>query len=137
MGEEFKAFQTRQYELPVLKGCLLWGDRVIVPHKLRKQVLETLHMGHPSIVRMKALARSYMWWPNMDEDITQWVATCTPCQESRPAPPRASIREWESPKGPWSRIHIDFAGPVQGQTFLIIVDAYSKWLEVILFFFLY
>lgn len=34
------------------------------------------------------------------------------------------------PKGPWSRIHIDFAGPPGGQTFLIVVDAYSKWLEV-------
>lgn len=28
--------------------------------------------------------------------------------------------------------NIDFAGPVQSQTFFIIVDAYSKWLEIIL-----
>lgn len=33
---------------------------------------------------------------------------------------------------PRARIHIDFAGLFHGQTFLIIVDAYSKWLEIIL-----
>ena len=29
------------------------------------------------------------------------------------------------------RIHVDFAGPFQGATFMVVVDAHSKWLEVI------
>lgn len=33
-------------------------------------------------------------------------------------------------KCPWQRIHIDYAGPVAGMMLLIIVDAYSKWIEV-------
>ena len=37
-------------------------------------------------------------------------------------------RVW--PSRPWSRIHIDFAGPLNGKTYLVIVDAYSKWPEV-------
>lgn len=94
----------------------------MIPEKLRKQVLQTLYMGHPGIVRMKALAKSYVWWPGIDKDIEEWVATCQPCQEFRPAPPRAPTQEWETPKSPWSRIHIDFAGPTQGKMFLIVVD---------------
>ncbi|XP_058024044.1 uncharacterized protein K02A2.6-like, partial [Ahaetulla prasina] len=109
-----------------------WGDRVVIPEKLRKKVLELLHVGHPGIVRMKSLARSYVWWPQMDKEISDEIGRCQPCQESRPLPPTAPIREWEKPQGPWSRIHIDFAGPFHGQTFLIAVDAYSKWLEIIL-----
>ncbi len=31
----------------------------------------------------------------------------------------------------WKRIHIDFAGPFLGKMFLIIVDAHSKWPEVV------
>ncbi|CAH8598040.1 unnamed protein product [Schistosoma haematobium] len=35
-----------------------------------------------------------------------------------------------SPEEPWSRIHVDFAGPFQGTYFLVCVDAYSKWPEI-------
>ncbi|XP_026523461.1 uncharacterized protein K02A2.6-like, partial [Notechis scutatus] len=88
------------------------------------------HEGHPGIVRMKSLARSYAWWPGIDKRIEAWVATCQRCQDVSNAPPKASPTEWETPRGPWSRIHIDFAGPTKGHTFLITVDAYSNWLEI-------
>ncbi|CAI5771628.1 XP_028584004.1uncharacterized protein K02A2.6-like [Podarcis lilfordi] len=81
---------------------------------------------------MKALARCYIWWPNVDDAITAWVSACQACQESRPAPPAAKGHTWETPKTPWSRVHIDLAGPFRGQTFMVLVDAYSKWLEVAL-----
>lgn len=80
---------------------------------------------------MKALARSYVWWPGMDAAIEEWVRRCSPCQETRPEMPRAPVHPWETTRAPWCRLHIDFAGPFQGKTFLIIVDSYSKWLEVI------
>ncbi|XP_054828347.1 uncharacterized protein K02A2.6-like [Eublepharis macularius] len=131
LAEEFQPFLIRQHELSVHKGCLLWGNRVVIPSKLRQQVLEALHNGHPGIVHMKAMARSYVWWPGMDRAIEEWVRTCQPCQETCPAPAQAPVHPWESARAPWSRLHIDFAGPFQGQTFLIVVDSYSKWLEVV------
>uniref|UniRef100_UPI0025418102 uncharacterized protein K02A2.6-like n=1 Tax=Euleptes europaea TaxID=460621 RepID=UPI0025418102 len=63
--------------------------------------------------------------------VEEWVSHCQPCQESRPEMPRAPTQRWESTHTPWSRIHIGFAGLLQGKTFLIIVDSYSKWLEVV------
>ncbi|XP_015273420.1 PREDICTED: uncharacterized protein K02A2.6-like, partial [Gekko japonicus] len=66
----------------------------------------------------------------MDADIEEWVRGCTPCQQARPEPPTAFPQKWESAGKPWSRLHIDLAGPVQGQMFLIVVDSFSKWLEV-------
>ncbi|XP_026532364.1 uncharacterized protein K02A2.6-like, partial [Notechis scutatus] len=117
-------------ELFSQKGCVLWGDRVIIPEKLQHSILKLLHDGHPGIMRMKALARSYTWWPGIDKQIEAWVATCNKCQEIRAAPPKAPPTEWDAPRGPWSRIHIDFAGPTKEHTFLITVDAYSNWLEV-------
>ncbi|XP_058038754.1 uncharacterized protein K02A2.6-like [Ahaetulla prasina] len=131
-GERFKEFEKKRGELSAQGGCLLWGDRVVIPEKLRAKVLDLLHEGHPGIVRMKGLARSYVWWPLMDSEIAEKVGKCLACQESRPLPPTAPVREWEKPQGPWSRIHIDFAGPFHGQTFLVVVDAFSKWLEIIL-----
>ncbi|XP_015272338.1 PREDICTED: uncharacterized protein K02A2.6-like [Gekko japonicus] len=118
-------------DFSVHRGCLLWGNRVVVPPKLRNQVLEALHECHPGIVRMKGLARGYFWWPKIDSDIESWVQRCHECQLSRPDPPQAPVQQWEKSHQPWLRVHINFAGPFQGQIFLIIVDAYSKWLEVV------
>ncbi|XP_026570688.1 uncharacterized protein K02A2.6-like, partial [Pseudonaja textilis] len=113
-----------------LQGCLLWGTRVVIPTSLRTRVLEALHEGHPGIVRMEALACSYVWWPGLDEDVVRWVSSCNICQESRPAPPIATPTKWESANAPWSRIHIDLAGPLHGKMFLVVVDSYSKWIDV-------
>ena len=79
---------------------------------------------------MKNLARSYLWWPGLDGDIEEKVKSCQVCQLQRVAPAAAPLHPWEWPEKPWSRIHIDHAGPFMGQLFLIVIDAYSKWIEV-------
>ncbi len=46
------------------------------------------------------------------------------------SPRKTKLYSWPIPESPWSRLHIDFAGPINGQHYLILVDAYSKWPEV-------
>ena len=126
---EFKPYQSRLKELSTLDGCVLWGARVVVPPQGRAAVLDELHETLPGCTRMKALARSYIWWPKMDRDIEDLVKNCRVCQESRASPPTAPLHPWQWPSQPWSRLHLDFAGPYMGHMYLIIVDAHSKWLK--------
>ena len=118
-------------ELSVEQGCLLRGNRVVIPSQGRKEVMELLHEGHQGGTRMKALARSFVWWPGLDGDLESVVKDCDKCQSTRHSPPQAPLHPWEFPAAPWERLHADFAGPFLGQMFLIVVDAYSKWLEVV------
>ena len=39
---------------------------------------------------------------------------------------------WEWALGPWQRIHIDYAGPFRGKMFLVVVDAHSQWVEIVI-----
>jgi transposase InsO family protein len=73
----------------------------------------------------------HVWWPNLDIDIESKVRTCTACQHMQSSPPTTSANPWIWPSKPWQRIHIDFAGPFLGEMFLIVVDTYSKWMEVV------
>ena len=58
------------------------------------------------------------------------VNSCHDCQQQRSAPASAKFHPWEFPNRPWSHIHVDFVGPFLGYMFLVIVYAYSKWIEV-------
>ena len=71
----------RHYEMSIEQDCLLWGIRVVIPTRYQKDMLEELHVAHPGIVRMKELARSYFWWPNVDLEIKQTVRNCSSCQQ--------------------------------------------------------
>ena len=99
---------------------------MILP-KLRKSVLQELHTPHLGMVKVKALARSYVWWPGIDKQIEEMTKSCSGCMSNKKNPPEAPIHPWEYPNKVWSRIHIDFAGPFLGSMFFIIVDAFSKW----------
>ena len=129
LGDDLKPYQSRSSELSVLDGCILWGSRVIVPPQGRQAVLNELHQSHPGTSRMKALARSYIWWPQMDLEIEKCVKSSSVCQQSRNSPPPAPLHPWQWPSEPWSRLHLDFAGPYMGHMFLVIQDAHSKWLD--------
>ena len=50
-------FSSSKLELTVEQGCILWGNRVIIPKELREAVMQELHDTHPGMTCMKRLAR--------------------------------------------------------------------------------
>lgn len=68
-----------------------------------------------------------LWWPGLEGEIEALVKSCQPCHEAKQAPPKSPLHPWSWPCKPWERVHLDFAGPFMGKTFLL---AHSKWGEV-------
>ncbi|XP_064485943.1 uncharacterized protein K02A2.6-like [Ornithodoros turicata] len=80
---------------------------------------------------MKAVARSHVWWPGLDRDVVEAVRGCQICQEQQHMPKRTEMTSWPFPEKPWSRLHVDFGRPFKGRFFFVVVDAFSKWVEVL------
>ena len=127
---KIKPYFAKKDELSLYDGCILWGTRIVIPAPDRDAVLMELHEGHPGMARMKALARMYVWWPGLNDDIEKTVRQCTECQLNQPTP-AAPLQLWQWPTRPWKRLHLDYAGPVKGKMYLIIIDAHSKWIEAV------
>ena len=81
-------YQRHKKELSVHDGCVMWGCRVIVPPPGHDKIIQELHEGHQGITRIKALARSFVWW-QMDRDIENLVGRCDDCQNTRHLSPVA------------------------------------------------
>ena len=129
--EDIRPYFERRTELSTEQGCVLWGSRIIVPEKLREEVLEFLHLAHQGVVAVKALARSYVWWPRINDNIEKMTKKCGAWQDSQNLPSKSKPHPWKPATKPWERIHVDVCGPVHGVMWLVIVDAYTKWIEVI------
>ena len=78
---ELRPFFNRRIEITVEEECVLWGTRVIVPVDLQPKIMSLLHETHAGMVKMKAPARSYVWWPNLDKDIEHHTKTVRAAEE--------------------------------------------------------
>ncbi|XP_048484533.1 uncharacterized protein K02A2.6-like [Plutella xylostella] len=121
---------NRRNELYEELGCVMWGHRLVVPEKCREKVLNMIHEPHMGVVKSKAIARSYVWWAGVDEAVERVCRACAVCAAQADAPPRVPHSPWPWPARPWTRLHLDFMGPIFGKTYLIVVDSTSKWIEV-------
>lgn len=76
---------------------------------------------------MKSLARAHVGWPNIDQQIEQWVHNCDACQGLPNQPLITSLHPWTWPDSPWKQIHINFVGPFMSCPFMVVMDAHYKW----------
>ena len=86
-------------------------------------------MGHNGIVAMKVEARTRVWWPGINQDIEEVTKGCPECSGNFKSKP-GQYMSWPFPRKAWSRLAIDYCGPIDGKMFLIIVDAYTKFIDV-------
>lgn len=129
-SDEEKPYFSRKEGLHIEHGCLIWGYRIVVPKSLRSLVLKEIHSGHPGIVKMKQIARNYVWWDGLDGDLERVTRECAACVSQWPQPAPAPLHSWPWPTTPWDRLNLDFLGPLGGSYYLVVIDAHSKWIEV-------
>ena len=65
---------------PYHRRLCVVGLRVIISERHQSALLQQLHEDHVGIVRTKAIARNYFWFPGIDESIEHMIGACPTCQ---------------------------------------------------------
>lgn len=107
-------FSVDQNEFTLQGNCIFKCHRAVIPKVLRNKILQELHMAHFGIVKMKALARSYCWWPGITKDIENVCKNCVNYNKIKHNPAIVQVHAWEIP---FERVHVDYAGPFMGHYF--------------------
>ena len=118
-------------ELSVNQGILLRGERLLIPTKLRPDVLEAAHEGCPGGDSMLRQLRMDVWWPGMDKDVKAFTSTCWACAAATPTTSTPPMAIRSTPESVWSEVQADFKGPVGGRYYFhVVIDQLSRWPEV-------
>lgn len=76
LPDDLKQYHRKIVELSVDENCLFWRLRTVIPSNMRPLILRELHASYLGIVKVRMIARSYVWWPEIDNDIEFTVNSC-------------------------------------------------------------
>lgn len=124
-----KNYFSKKHELNVEADCLIFRDRVIIPDALKEFALQLLHANHRGSHKMKLLSRQFLYWEGIGKDIENYSSACKSCQLKGIDRTPKIYGNWPKTTIPFERIHIDFFQKFN-RTFLILIDAYSRWIEI-------
>ena len=112
---------------------------VVLPEKMRKEVVQELHggksSGHLGMKKTTGKVRMRFYWVGMDADIRSVVRKCDVCARRKtPLKKRKAPLQQESVGAPMERVALDVVGPLpeteRGNKYILVVgDYFSKWME--------
>ena len=71
----------------------VYDARVVVPPNLRDSIKFELHVDHSGTSRMKELARSYLWWLNLNKNLETLVNSCSLYLKNGHMPIKADLHQ--------------------------------------------
>ncbi|CAL8111754.1 unnamed protein product [Orchesella dallaii] len=114
--------------------------RIWLSNVLAKHIISYFHSttlgGHLGMSKTYKKISERFWWKNMKKDVYNFLVSCETCQKTKvshtaPSGLGSSLKV----STPWDTVAIDLMGPYvkganQNQYLLVIVDSFSKWVEI-------
>ena len=120
---DLHAFWIHHSNLSIVDGVIMNGTRIVIPWSLRDEYLNCLHTGHFGVSKCRARAKSTVYWPGIDKDITSLVGHCDICRQVQHAPPSCDEHSVEACYP--SHIFGSDIGNVDRKPHVAVVDYYS------------
>ena len=118
-----------RHELTTHEGRLYKQDRVVIPSSLRPSILYKLHAAHRGTEVTLRHARSCVFWPGLNSQITDMCTNCTTCAQHAQQHPREPLKPYPVPTLPWQLVSQDLFA-LNGSAYLVTVDHYSDYYEL-------
>ena len=113
-----------------IDGVITYKDRIVIPHSLRKPILDTLHSADQGVSGMVSRALCTVFWPGITLHIEEIRNSCGFCHRNAPSQPPAPATEPSVPEVPFELIFSDYF-KLSGKYYLIVGDRLSGWTEVV------
>ena len=130
VSDDLKPYYIHRFDLTVVNGLVMKGTRIVIPSSMRKEMKQILHIGHLGIERTKSNARTALFWPNINEELSDMIYNCDSCQQFRNRQRKETLIQHEIPSRVWVKVGTDLF-TLFNDLFLVVVDYTSKYFEVI------
>lgn len=121
-------YWSHQGDIYQENGILMYKQRIIIPSSMRLEILDRIHEGHQGITKCRRRATTSVWWPGISRQVEDLVKNCRTCiQETKQRP--EPLEPSEVPHRPWEKVATDLF-ELNGRPYLLVVDYYSRFIEV-------
>jgi len=105
-------------------SLLFFKNRLVVPTRLRQQMLGMVHGSHQGIVKSKSLAKQSVYWPGMNSEIEQYVNKCSVCAKYSPSQKKVPMYLHDVPELPYEMVSCDILD-FKGKPYLVVIDNFK------------
>jgi predicted Fe-S protein YdhL (DUF1289 family) len=116
-------------ELAVIDGVVMRGDRVVIPHQQRAEMIQKIHQAHSGINGCLRRAREALYWPGMSTDVKEAVSRCSVCRERDVENTQEPMIPHDIIDRPWAKVGSDLF-VLNDDHYLVTVDYFSGFFEV-------
>ena len=127
--ERLRPYYSARDELSITDGFVVYADRIVIPTKLRAEIMSKLHESHQGLNKCLDNAQMTVWWPGITSQMSELIKNCTICAENKPAQRSEPLIPSKLPERPWQVVASDLF-ELNNKHYLIVVDKYSRWIEI-------
>lgn len=123
------SFWNFRHELSIIEDLIFKNQLLLIPESLQNLMLKIIHQGHFGYGTCWRRAKTILFWPGLRAQIKDMCNNCQICTTFSPNNSKETIIFHDIPSLPWLKVGSDLF-EFNKCHFLIVVDYYSKYIEV-------
>lgn len=126
---DIQHYHSFQDELSFQDGIVFRGERAVISHTLRADIIQQVHSSHLGVEGCLRWARECVYWQGMSEQIKTFISKCDIYRAVDPKQQRETLHPHDIAYRPWAKVGTDLFS-FRDKDYLITVDYYSNFWEV-------